>query len=192
MRLIEEKRSVGTNLIMLLLIVLTGIGIQFCESRIADYDADILKKMLHVNRIESERINQNLSSARYLVAAHANAAVDLDTTIVTGGSNRAELLAIIQERKEGKLNDRDYCNKMATAHSGQAEQIAKKYQGKLAELREKLNKGTSWELVKRLLVILQVLAVVVAAISYTLLLKSIGSRIREKVSCKPEAFGSKE
>ena len=76
MRLVEEKQSVTIQLVILLSIVLTGIGIQICDTKVADHHKQIQMDLLHTNRIQSEKINQNLSSVRYLIGADANIIID--------------------------------------------------------------------------------------------------------------------
>jgi len=182
MRLIEEKQSIIIQLIMLVVIILSGIIIQICDAGIADHNNDTLMQMMHVNRIQSERTCQLLLSVQYSFFAHANTTIVLDEPQLSSASNFEELMAIVKNYKDGKLTDQVFFNKMANAHSKQVQHIAQKYERKLDDLGDRIDKGTSWSWAKRILIVIQTIAVVVAAILYINLVKSIDSRIAKKTS----------
>ncbi len=182
MRLVEERTSIVVQLIMLLFIVLSGIAIQYCYSRIADHNNWILTKALHVNRIESERISQKLSSVRYLVAAYANATVNLDESRSSHGIDSSEFMPILEDFKSGRIDDKEYANRMSVAHNRRGNQIARKYENELTKLGQRIDKGTKWTFVKQALVVIQILAIFVAAVMYSQMLSSIRERTRKKNS----------
>ena len=182
MRLVEERTSIVVQLVMLLLILLVGIGIQYCDSRIADHNTWILLKALHVNRIESERISQRLSSVRYFMAAQANAVVELDESRSSGGADLSEFMPIVEAWKSREIDNREYAIRMSVAHNRRSQQIRRKYENELTNLGQLITNGTNWTFVKRILVVIQILAVVIAAVLYIGLLNSIQSRTRKKDS----------
>ena len=179
MRLIEERISIAVQLISLLFIVLTGIAIQYCDSKIADHNNGILTTALHVNRIESERISQKLSSVRYLVAAQANATVTLDDSRSSLGINSSEFVPILDDYKNGRIDDKEYANRMSVAHNRRSNEIARKYENELATLRQRIANGTKWTFAKQILVVIQIVAVVVAAVMYSQMLTAIRERTRK-------------
>jgi len=182
MRLIEERSSVGIQLFILLLIVLSGIVIQICDGRIAHHSDSILRQMIHANRKQSEKINQNLSNVRYSVFALGGADIRMSDHQDKVVLEHEEFGAIIQQYRNGQLSDREYYNKMAAAHRRQRDRIGAKYEQILLALGEMIKEGTEWTSVKRIVLVVQVSAIVLAAWLYYSLLRSIDKRIKKKSS----------
>ena len=77
MRLIEERNLVLAEIILLIFVILTGVGIQLCSIQIDGHNSELLTKISTINIVENVRISQKLSSVRYLLAALADANVEV-------------------------------------------------------------------------------------------------------------------
>ena len=179
MRLVEEKKLVRVEILILIFVVLTGIAVQFCAIKADAHNAALLNKMSEQNLTENVRISQKVSSLRYLLAAYADANVEVGIDEVNSIPHLdTALKKIVEDFDSGEISKLEYFNRLSLRHNRISISLHADYL-RLQKEKEKLLQNTPvWSRIQYFIFVVQFVAISIAIFVYFLIYKSISCRAK--------------
>lgn len=177
MRLIEEKKLVKGELLILVFVVLTGVGIQFCSLEIATHKSKLLSKISELSLTESVRISHKVSSFRYQLSAFTDANLGVDSAQVE--SLRLldpQLAEILNEYTAGRISKNEYFNRLSIRHYSKSHELQEISFKLLKEKNHLLQNPPVWSSLQYILSTVQFVAILGAIFVYFLIYRSISNR----------------
>jgi hypothetical protein len=183
MKLREEKKLIIIEVVLLMFVALTGIGIQLCSNQIDNYNSKLLQQDSLLNLTENVRISQKISSLKYLFCVFTDANVDVDFEEAYSNPDLdAEYIQIVKDYESGKISKNDYFNKLSVKHNRENYALFKKYLS-LLKGRELLTQNKPiWLKVRDVLFVFQFGAVTASILIYYFVYKSIDKRPKNQSS----------
>ena len=179
MRLKEERTLILVEIILLIFVVLTGVGVQICSIKIDGYNSELLVKQTNISIVESVRISQKLSSLRYLFAVFADANVDVGYEAASGDASlHPDYKKIVEQYKSGKITKIEYFNQLSVRHNRDSLALRSDYLRLMAERDQLIKNKPIWVYVRSVLFILQFIAIIIAIVMYYWMHQSIQKRIK--------------
>ena len=178
MKLIEERKLIIIEIILLTFVTFLSVGLQICDNNINNYQNNLHSKQIELNTIEAVRISQKISSLKYFTAAFFNANLDyIDYNDVSSNDTlRLEFKKIVQQYKNGEIDKNEYFNKLSVEHNRNAIRIGKAYSDASKEIQQLYNSPPKSLNIRSILFIIQFIAIIISIIIYLLIYKSIYTR----------------
>lgn len=179
MRLVEEKRLIRVELIILAFVVLSGVAIQYCSLEAEAHNAELLHKIADIDLTENVRISQKVSSLRYLLAAYAGADVAVDSAEVDSTQLLdPEFKRIVGDYKSGRITKQDYFNKLSVRHNRKSLELHEVYLSLLKEKNNLIRDEPVCSSLRYILSAVQFVAILFAIYIYYLIYRSIDKRTK--------------
>ena len=179
MRLKEERTIILVEILLLIFVVLTGVGVQVCSIQIDGHNSKLLGKLSNINLVENIRISQKLSSLRYLFAVFADANVDVDYEEASGDARlHPDYKKIVEQYKSGKITKSEYFNQLSVRHNRDSLALRAEYLKLMAERDQLIKDKPIWVKVRAVLFILQFTVIVISIAMYYWMHQSIRKRIK--------------
>lgn len=179
MRLKEERTLVLVEILLLIFVVLTGVGVQVCSIQIDGHNSELLEKLSNINRVENARVSQKLSSLKYLFAGFADANVDVGYgETLANASLHPDYKKIVEQYKSGQIKKTEYFNQLSVRHNRDSLALQAEYKKLMAERNQLIKNKPVWAKVRSVLFILQLTVIAISISIYYGMHQSIRKRIK--------------
>ena len=120
-----------------------------------------------------------MSSLRYLLAAFANANVEVNVDDTNDTAHLdSVLIKIVEDYKSGSISKLEYYNSLSVRHNRISIALHDEYLGFLKEKDDLLKNTPIWSSIRYLLFAVQFATILAAIFVYFLIYRSISSRVR--------------
>ncbi|MCB2230361.1 hypothetical protein KQH82_06575 [bacterium] len=177
MRLVEEKKMILAEAVILLTVGLIGVFVHVASLKTDEYNSSLLRIDAELSQLQSKRISQKLSSIRYTIAALARADITVDSEQVDSVLLAdTTLWRLSRDYSSGEISSQTYFNDMAQIHYHYSLGFYREYQS-LEQRRDQLRENVPfWSPLRYILLATQVIAIPIAFFLYSRIFTSISSR----------------
>lgn len=148
----EKKKRCLLTLIGILLLVVTAI-IQYAESRISDFENDLVIRQGRLNNLLLYKLEMRLNEFNAQQLGYQN--VEVDASPLIPGLNEQRLEGPVEELRRkyegGVLSTKEYFKKLGNIYGAEYDQAGVRYQTELEQANSIFRDGSPWVIWRNLL-----------------------------------------